>query len=404
MAKGNATGQAGPPRPPRPPTVPAKPKMGFVIQAGSEFVAVVGGKPTPDWSGLQDEAGAASCAFPAADAISPMRHRAAGAGIGYLQRTTGLVPAFTERAGADFGAFAARVQQHLERTGMDTIAYVRDPNDPRRVASCVTDHSRFDPAKMRELLKGRARLYDSYDRWNDDDATRFLLASVSKKLRDTVRAKAQGEPFAQHFAELVDAVRSIAPSSRPKAVPRRKAASRAGALMAAIGAVQPPDDCTWHHIEEVRKAVMPMVNELLACREFKHAVTRTLAFNLLAAEKTNEQCTYYKNAINAFLNAHEEGLRAIAFMRKRDKDPYMTHHNLMPKDLFDVACQSCHQPRGAPAPQWPSAGGHHATWFPVVSSSSASAPFAPNSDPHSQDTASDALLLQGMLSQYSNPG
>jgi hypothetical protein len=146
------------------------------------------------------------------------------------------------------------------------------------------------------------------------------------------------------------------------------------------------------------------VNELLACRDFKHAVTRTLAFNLLAAEKTNEQCTYYKNAINAFLSAHEEGLRAIAFMRKRDKDPYMTHHNLMPKDLFDVACQSCHQPCGAPAHLWPSSGGHQATWFPVVPSSSASAPFAPNSDPHSQDTASDALLLQGMLRQYSNPG
>lgn len=374
--------------------------MGTVIQVGNEFVAVVGGKPKPDWSGLQEEEEQPSPS-PTASAVSPMRHRTASTGVGYLQRTTGLVPAFAVRPRADFGAFVEKVQRHLERTGMDTIAYVRDPNDPHRVVSCVTDHARFTPQTMRELLQDRFRMYDSYDMWNDDDAVRYLLASVSKKLRDRVRSNAQGEPFAQHFAELVAAVREAPPpSNRAKEaapVPWGRAANRTEVLMAQIGAAK-PSERSWHCIEETRTVVMPMVDELIACREFKHAVTRTLAWNLLAADRTDAQITNYKNAIYEFISAHEEGLRAIRTMRKRDKDEYMTNRQLMPKDLFEVAAGSCHHEQYN-APLWPLAGGDCAMSFQRVPYS-ATAPIAPNSGADSQ-APSDALL-QDMLSQYSD--
>jgi hypothetical protein len=383
--------------PPRamPPTIPAKPKMGSVIQVGSEFVAVVGGKPKADWSGLQQEE------EPASSAVSPMRHRTASTGIGYLQRTTGLVPAFAVRAGSDFGAFAEKVQRHLDRTGMDTIAYVPDPSDPRRVVSCVTDHARFDPSVMREVLQGRFKMYDSYDRWNDDDAVRYLLASVSKKLRDRVRANAHGEPFAQHFAELVAAVRDAAPpSNRAKAAPRAKAAkaatTRADELMARIGAVKPPER-SWQCIEEARNAVLPVVDELVASRAYKHALTRTLAWNLVAADRTDAHASSYKSAICAFISAHEEGLRAIRVMTKRDKDQYMANRHLMPKDLFEVASRSCHEPNSAAL--WSLANPDNASRFQFVPLS-ATAPFAPNAD--ADNHASSDVLLQGMLSQYSD--
>jgi hypothetical protein len=369
--------------------------MGFVIQVGNEFVAVVGGKPKADWSGLQEEEEPA----PSSSVVSPMRHRTASTGIGYLQRTTGLVPAFAGRAGSDFGAFAEKVQRHLERTGMDTIAYVADPSDPRRVVSCVTDHARFDPSAMREVLQGRFRMYDSYDRWNDDDAVRYLLASVSKKLRDRVRSNAHGEPFAQHFAELVAAVRDAAPpSNRAKAAPRTKAAkaaatTRADELMARIGAVKPPE-CTWQCIEEARRAVLPMVDELVASRAYKHALTRTLAWNLVAADRTDAHASSYKQSICAFISAHEEGLRTIRAMTKRDKDLYMASRHLMPKDLFEVASRSCHEPNSAPL-----AGAGSAASFQFAPPS-ATAPFVPNTDAHSH-ASSDALLRE-MLSQYSD--
>jgi hypothetical protein len=382
-----------------PPTVPAKPKMGSVIQVGNEFVAVVGGKPKADWSGLQEDEEPAPSSV-----VSPMRHRTASTGIGYLQRTTGLVPAFAVRAGSDFGAFAEKVQRHLERTGMDTIAYVRDPSDPRRrVVSCVTDHARFDPSVMREVLQGRFKMYDSYDRWNDDDAVRYLLASVGKKLRDRVRSSAHGEPFAQHFAELVTAVRDAAPpstrvqfvvsSSRGKANAAKAATTRADELMARIGAVRPPER-SWQCIEEARTAVLPVVDELVASRAYKHALTRTLAWNLVAADRTDAHASYYKQSICSFISAHEEGLRAIRAMTKRDKDLYMTSSHLMPKDLFEVASRSCHEPNSAPL-----AGAGYVASFQFAPPS-ATAPFAPNVDAHSH--ASSDALLQGMLSQYSD--
>ena len=178
-----------------------RPQMGAVLQIDvDKFVAVVGGKPKPDWSGLEEPI--------TSSVVEATRHRPTAtspSAQGQERRRKGQEPAF--KIGANLKDFVENVEKHLEETGMDTIAYVQDPADPNRVSSCVADYPRFNPRVMQRMLVGRFDKYDHYDKANDEDAVEYLLNSVDKELKDKIEVCSEGRPFAHHFTRLVDLVR-----------------------------------------------------------------------------------------------------------------------------------------------------------------------------------------------------
>ena len=155
------------PTPNRPTYKVERPQMGAVLQTDvDKFVAVVGGKPKPDWSGLEEPI--------TSSVVEATRHRPTATSPntqGREHRRKGQEPAF--KMGDNLTDFVEHVEIHLEETGMDTIAYVQDPADPNRVYSCVADYPRFNTRVMQRMLVGRFDKYDQYDKANDKERYRI---------------------------------------------------------------------------------------------------------------------------------------------------------------------------------------------------------------------------------------
>ena len=96
-------------------------------------------------------------------------------------RTQGLADKFTRKS--DLITFQREVMEHLEENGMDSISYLPSPVDPDKMVSIVSDHGRYTLKQAREAEKAQMALYDTYDHNNMKDAKKFLLASISNKLK-----------------------------------------------------------------------------------------------------------------------------------------------------------------------------------------------------------------------------
>ena len=105
------------------PFKPKAPIMGGILQvSGTEYCAWTGGKPKADWSGLNDAAATA----PAEDyQLRPSSPGSAQKSTAYREK--GVKTKFKE--GDNLVDFVRVTKEYLKRTGMDTIAYLADPNN-----------------------------------------------------------------------------------------------------------------------------------------------------------------------------------------------------------------------------------------------------------------------------------
>ena len=107
--------------------------------------AWTGGKPKPDWSGLDDP--------DAVDIPRPtqMRSSSSKAAVGHAKRTEGI---FTNREekykeGGDLDDFSERLEDHFDNHGIDTVAYRLLPNAPSpTMVSLFTNYPQFTAAKI----------------------------------------------------------------------------------------------------------------------------------------------------------------------------------------------------------------------------------------------------------------
>ena len=76
---------------------------------------------------------------------------AAAAQKGYNYRRTGLTTVFKKNN--DLQVFVKNVWNHLLDTGMDTIAYHRDPEYTTCMTYVIHGHSRFTVASTKKLSK-----------------------------------------------------------------------------------------------------------------------------------------------------------------------------------------------------------------------------------------------------------
>ena len=170
----------GVPPPPRP-VKPPNPIMGTSEETypGSRiFYLVFGGKPKPDWSGIEDLSTRtmSDLCFRSLDPVAGQKS------LHY--RTKPLNTRFETKD--SISDFQENVWDHLTKYGLDTIGYLPDPREPgARVLCVVTKHAQFtgDMTMVQILAAKTLSKFDKWDKKNNSEAQSFLIDSLS----DTVK-------------------------------------------------------------------------------------------------------------------------------------------------------------------------------------------------------------------------
>ena len=165
------------------PAVPAPIMGGIHERSATDHVPWTGGKPKPDWSGLDDSADK--------EHSSPTQYRSVTESVStlkksYAYRVKGMESKLTQAT--DISSFQKQFLERLVQEGMDTISYVPDPMYPKsKMISCVSDHTRLTLDTVVEAMKDQVKLYDSYDKANDKHAVQLLLNSLDEEVKKEVR-------------------------------------------------------------------------------------------------------------------------------------------------------------------------------------------------------------------------
>ena len=149
------------------------PIMGGCKQLPDEqWIVWSGGVPNADWSGLKN---------PDPDAVRPTQFRPEGISTSIktrYYRVLGLSTKFTQES--DLLTFQQEVHEHLEEYGMDTIAYLPNPDDSGEMIYVVNNHARFTTREAEQAEKAQQKKYDAFDLVNSMDAKKFLFQSVDE--------------------------------------------------------------------------------------------------------------------------------------------------------------------------------------------------------------------------------
>ena len=142
------------------------PKMGAVLDNGTpDATPWTGGKPKPDWSGLED---------PSTDMESPncMRPtKASERAKNYNIRVTEPKLLFKKNDDEyDFNDFTKVVHQHLVSTGMDTVLYFPSLSNPGEMVDIIMHHDQVTLKHVMAESVKRLPSFDAYDKDNDKSA------------------------------------------------------------------------------------------------------------------------------------------------------------------------------------------------------------------------------------------
>ena len=110
----------------------------------------------------------------------------------------------------DLISFQYVVWEHLKYTGMDSIAYLRDPTDGTAMTNVVKTHARYMVQSAKLLGEVQVQLYNKHDRTNNMAARAYLLASLSSERRNKVTEKLDDVPTPSQLCGF----RSSSPSSQ----------------------------------------------------------------------------------------------------------------------------------------------------------------------------------------------
>jgi hypothetical protein len=177
--------------------------MGNIVPLSrDDWSAWTGGKPAPGWVGLDPSA--------ANDITSPNHLRpvhASASQKSYNFRRTGMTTLFMQAS--SLVNFQNAVWDHLTDCGMDTIAYLPDPENSSTMSNVVKSHSRYTVATAKTLSSHQVLLCDKYNKTNDLAATKFLLSSLDPALMSKIKEKTEDDnSFHVVWLQLIKTIQS----------------------------------------------------------------------------------------------------------------------------------------------------------------------------------------------------
>ena len=163
---------------------PPKPKIGGLIDTRDGKEAWTGGKPSFAWTHLDPSA-------PKIPIPTQLRSNNSKAAVAMIKRTQGL---YNEESAKfkhnrDLYFFCKLFEKHLQKHGLDSVAYRRCPTGNREMMSLFTNYPKFSLEGIKDqndnIFSG---MYDEYDKQNDIEATECLLNSLDSELCKDIMA------------------------------------------------------------------------------------------------------------------------------------------------------------------------------------------------------------------------
>ena len=200
------------------PFAPPNPKMSefYETAPGSgSWYARSGGPPKSDWSGIDESRPRAKKSTLQMRSSNPAHEQKTHAtrveGLPVKLDMDGNLPEFYESA-----------TRRLQSTGLDTIAYARDPLYPteKPTVMVIKHHARYTANlehNIEQINKFAEDNYDDFDQLNDNAAQEFLFNSVSDQLRTDLQLVVEhSDCFVSVYLRLMDLVVSVSSAHHDK--------------------------------------------------------------------------------------------------------------------------------------------------------------------------------------------
>eukprot|EP00550_Attheya_septentrionalis_P010110 CAMPEP_0198300780 /NCGR_PEP_ID=MMETSP1449-20131203/49466_1 /TAXON_ID=420275 /ORGANISM="Attheya septentrionalis, Strain CCMP2084" /LENGTH=427 /DNA_ID=CAMNT_0044002693 /DNA_START=230 /DNA_END=1510 /DNA_ORIENTATION=+ len=297
---------------------PTKPIMGDLAELKQDlFVPWTGGKPaSSDWKGLDSSA--------RTEFESPNQLRSTYANDSaksYNHRRRGDETKF--KKGDSLSDFQTKVWNHLEDSGMDSIAYLQDPEDSTVMTDVVKSFSRYTILTGIAASKLLSPKFDKYDRLNDAASKTYLLDSLDTSiLEDMMHTIEPDDTFAIVWLRVIEVVQSMSIERFNEIKERIKK--------------RHPKQYPGEDVAALTKDLMQDAKELTIAGQYDHNLTLTILELLLLAGGSSgtEDYTFPLRSLKIKLDA---ALLMIAYKTKQDANKYMETEKLTYKAVCGEA-------------------------------------------------------------------
>ena len=285
---------------------------GITLVTKDEWSAWTGGKPNHTWTGLDGSIALLEHTSP--NQLRPVYVSAAQKGYNF--RRAGHKISF--KPSDDLISFQNVVWDHLKDTGMDSIAYLKDPTDDTKMTNVIKAHARYTVQSAKLLAETQVQLYDKYDRTNDMAARTYLLASLSTELSNKVTEKLDdSDSFPVVWLQFLKSIQSTS-------------IERFEDLRSIIKA-RLPSQYSGENLEQLAAHFRKDANELTTAGQYDHNLTLSmLKIFLLAGGSGNEDFRFPLRSVKQKL---EQALLDIGFKDKEAANLHMQMNKLTYKDI-----------------------------------------------------------------------
>ncbi len=279
------------------------------------FNALVGGRPKPDWSGLDEDQPFRAVQGSHYRPIDPIK-RVKGAAY----RTAGLQMKFSK--GHSISKFQKDVWNHLLTHGLDTIAYLKDPFTSSVMINVVEHHPRFchNHENAVILSKEGQKNFDQWDKENDANARQFLINSLDDDILEGIKHHIQPEfSFTTVWLYLIHHI--ITTSS-----------ARFDDIKSTIRSMSP--------LQYEAQNITLLANDYID--KFKELesggqMDYNLITSVLQSFHSADGPEIYKFALLNLETKADTAINTVAFMSSEQKDTYMRNQKLDIQSICNVA-------------------------------------------------------------------
>ena len=155
-----------------------EPIMGGLADGHCRKEAWTGGKPSHNWTNLEDQD---TIDFPQP---TTMQSSSTKATTGHLKCTKGifLKEAHRFKTGDDLDNLRARLETHFKKHRMNTMACRHNPNDKEEMTSVFTSHPLFTVKNMKTLDQALVSACNTCNKQNDNNASECFMNSLGEDL------------------------------------------------------------------------------------------------------------------------------------------------------------------------------------------------------------------------------
>ena len=279
------------------------------------FNALVGGRPKPDWSGLDKDQPYRAIQGSHYRPIDPIK-RIKGAAY----RAAGLETKFSK--GHSINKFQRDVWDHLVTHGLDTIAYLKDPFTSSTMINVIENHPRFchNHENAVILSKEGMKHFDQWDKENDANARQFLINSLDDNILEAIKHQLQPEfSFTTVWLYLIHHV--ITASS-----------ARFDDIKSTIRSMSPLQ-YEAQNITLLANDYIDKFNELESGGQMDY----NLITSVLQSFHSADGPEIYKFSLLHLETKADSAISTVAFMSSEEKDTYMRNQKLDIQSICNIA-------------------------------------------------------------------